>query len=82
MRKLFISLCFSACCSLLAAQTTNPIQEAMANYDYETALMLIDQETPTVPLLYQKGKALGVPMCFMTVLLGWGTSISVSSSAV
>ena len=33
------------------AQTTNPIQEAMANYDYETALMLIDQETPTVPLL-------------------------------
>ena len=47
MRKLFISLCFSACCSLLAAQTTNPIQEAMANYDYETALMLIDQETPT-----------------------------------
>ena len=51
MRKLFISLCFSACCSLLAAQTTNPIQEAMANYDYETALMLIDQETPTVPLL-------------------------------
>ena len=30
----------------------------MANYDYETALMLIDQETPTVPLLYQKGKAL------------------------
>ena len=54
MRKLFISLCFSACCSLLAAQTTNPIQEAMTNYDYETALMLIDQETPTVPLLYQK----------------------------
>ena len=49
MRKLFISLCFSACCSLLAAQTTNPIQEAMANYDYETALMLIDQETPDRP---------------------------------
>ena len=58
MRKLLISLCFSACCSFLAAQTTNPIQEAMANYDYETALMLIDQETPTIPLLYQKGKAL------------------------
>lgn len=56
MRKLFISLCFSACCSLLAAQTTNPIQEAMTNYDYETALMLIDQAPPTVPLLYQKGK--------------------------
>ncbi len=49
MRKLFISLCFSACCSLLAAQTTNPIQEAMANYDYETALMLIDQRNPDRP---------------------------------
>ena len=60
MRKLFISLCFSACCSLLAAQTTNPIQEAMANYDYETALMLIDQETPTVPLLYP-GHTLKLP---------------------
>lgn len=56
MRKLFISLCFSACCSLLAAQTTNPIQEAMTNYDYETALMLIDQ-APDRPLLYQKESA-------------------------
>lgn len=58
MRKLIISLCLSACCSLLAAQNTNPIQEAMANYDYETALSLIEQEIPTVPLLFQKGKAL------------------------
>lgn len=57
MRKLFILL-FSSASSLLMAQNTNPIQEAMANYDYETALTLIDQETPTVPLLYQKGKAL------------------------
>lgn len=57
MRKLFISLCFSTCCSLLAAQTTNPIQEAMANYDYETALMLIDQETPTVPALPKRESA-------------------------
>lgn len=57
MRKLFILLFFSAS-SLLMAQNTNPIQEAMANYDYETALTLIDKETPTVPLLYQKGKAL------------------------
>lgn len=48
MRKLFISLCFSACCSLLAAQTTNPIQEAMANYDYETALMQIGSVTETL----------------------------------
>ena len=58
MRKLFISLCLCACYSLLAAQNTNSIQEAMANYDYETALSLINQEKPTIPLLYQKGKAL------------------------
>ena len=57
MRKLFILLFFSAS-SLLMAQNTNPIQEAMANYDYETALKLMEQETPTVPLLYQKGRAL------------------------
>jgi len=42
----------------LTAQNTNPIQEAMTNYDYETALSLIEQEMPTVPLLLQKGKAL------------------------
>ena len=48
MRKLFILLFFSAS-SLLMAQNTNPIQEAMANYDYETALTLIDKETPTLP---------------------------------
>lgn len=56
MRKLFISLCFSACCSLLAAQTTNPIQEAMTNYDYETALMLIDQAPRPSPYSTKKGK--------------------------
>ena len=43
MRKLFILLFFSAS-SLLMAQNTNPIQEAMANYDYETALTLIDKD--------------------------------------
>lgn len=57
MRILFILLCFSAS-SWLMAQNTNPIQEAMANYDYEKALALINQEEATVPLLYQKGKAL------------------------
>ncbi|WP_455589511.1 tetratricopeptide repeat protein [Bacteroides rodentium] len=59
MRKLFITLCLSICCTLLTAQNTNPIQEAMSNYDYETALKLIEQEAaPSLPLLYQKGKAL------------------------
>ena len=57
MRKLFILLIFQ--CLFIADGTKHqPIQEAMANYDYETALTLIDKETPTVPLLYQKGKAL------------------------
>ena len=57
MRKLIILLFISAS-SLLCAQNTDPIQVAMANYDYETALSLIGRETPTVPLLYLKGKAL------------------------
>lgn len=58
MRKHFIALYLSACCSFVAAQNTNAIQEAMTNYDYETALSLINQEIPTTPLLYQKGRAL------------------------
>lgn len=58
MRRLFISLCLSTCYSLLSAQISNPIQEAMTNYNYEAALLLIEQESPTIPLLYQKGKAL------------------------
>lgn len=58
MRKFYIFLCLCVCCTLLKAQNANAIQEAMADYDYETVLSLIEQETPTVPLLYQKGKAL------------------------
>lgn len=44
--------------TLLMAQHTDRIQEAMANYDYETALSLIATKKPTTPLLLQKGKAL------------------------
>ena len=44
--------------TLLMAQQTDPIQEAMASYDYETALSLIAQKKPATPLLLQKGKAL------------------------
>lgn len=58
MRKLLISFCLSACCTLLAAQNAPSIQEAMANYDYETALTLIGQAPASIPLLYQKGTAL------------------------
>ncbi len=32
-------------------------QEAIADYDYETALILIAKEKTTIPLLLQKGKA-------------------------
>lgn len=42
----------------LFAQHTKSIQEAMSNYDYEKAIMLIDKEQPTAELLFQKGKAL------------------------
>ena len=44
--------------TLLMAQHLDPIQEAMANYDYEAALSLIAAKKPTTPLLLQKGKAL------------------------
>lgn len=44
--------------TLLMAQYLDPIQEAMANYDYEAALSLIAAKKPTTPLLLQKGKAL------------------------
>ena len=56
MRQLLIllSLCLS---SALMAQNAAHIQEAMANYDYETAISLINKEKPTVSLLMQKGKA-------------------------
>lgn len=58
MQKFLLFLCFCACCTLPKAQNANAVQEAMANYDYETALSLIGQEAPALPLLYQKGKAL------------------------
>ena len=43
--------------TLLMAQQTDPIQEAMASYDYETALAHCTKK-PATPLLLQKGKAL------------------------
>ena len=44
-------------CSFAKAQKTNPIQEAIGNYDYETALKLIEKEKTTIPLLFLKGKS-------------------------
>ena len=42
--------------TLLMAQQTDPIQEAMASYDYETALSLIAQKKPATPYCYRKAK--------------------------
>lgn len=57
MKRLLLLL-FLCPAALLMAQQTDRIQDAMANYDYETALSLISQKKPTIPLLLQKGKAL------------------------
>lgn len=56
--KQIIFLLFLYPITFVMAQHTDPIQEAMANYDYETVLSLISEKKPTAPLLLQKGKAL------------------------
>ena len=57
MKQLILFLLLGTC-NTLFAQHTKLIQEAMNNYDYEMAIMLIDKEQPTTELLFQKGKAL------------------------
>ena len=57
MKQLILFLLIGTC-NTLFAQHTKLIQEAMNNYDYEKAIMLIDKEQPTTELLFQKGKAL------------------------
>lgn len=57
MKQLFFLLFITVSLSL-AAQQTNPVQEAMTNYDYETALSLIAQREPTPQLTHQKAQAL------------------------
>ena len=57
MKQLILFLLLGTCNTLIA-QHTKLIQEAMNNYDYEKAIMLIDKEQPTTELLFQKGKAL------------------------
>lgn len=56
MKHLLILLCLFIS-QALTAQVSNPIQKAMASYDYEAAIDLINKEKPTVSLLIQKGKA-------------------------
>lgn len=55
MKQLILFLLLGTC-NTLFAQHTKLIQEAMNNYDYEKAIMLIDKEQPTTELLFQKGK--------------------------
>ena len=40
--------------TLLMAQQTDPIQEAMASYDYETALSLIAQKSRHSPIATER----------------------------
>lgn len=56
MKQLLILLCLFAC-QTVAAQNSDPIQEAMANYDYETAINLINKEKAAPQLLMLKAKA-------------------------
>lgn len=58
MKRYLLAFCWSLLIFPLTAQNNPSLQEAMANYDYEKALVLIEQEQPTIALLYQKGKAL------------------------
>lgn len=55
MKQLFILLFLCISTSLVAQNKL--IQEAMANYDYETVITLIGKEKPTTSLLFLKGKA-------------------------
>ena len=57
MKYLLILLCLGFNVAL-SAQNVTSIQEAMANYDYKTAIRLIDGETASSQLLLQKAKAL------------------------
>lgn len=58
MKRLILLLLFIYTFFSLMAQNTKSIPEAMNNYDYETAIALINKEKPTIPLLFQKAKAL------------------------
>lgn len=57
MKQLILFICLTAG-TLLYAQTPTAVQEAMSNYDYERALMLIEEETPSAQLIFQKALAL------------------------
>lgn len=59
MRNWWICLFWMVWGQYAASQPSLSVQEALANYEYETALQLISRTSSlTLPLLYQKGTAL------------------------
>ena len=69
----------------VSAVLTVQIEKADYQEKVEKSLKTLRQTSSRELFALSKAAAsltLGVPMCFMTVLLGWGTSISASSSAV
>lgn len=58
MKQYLFGLFLLVCPAIWAQQESSSISEAMDNYDYETAIELIDREQPTVNLLFLKSKAL------------------------
>lgn len=56
--KQLLCLFFLASSISLAAQQIDPVREAMANYDYETALSLLSLEKPDPQVTYLKAQAL------------------------
>lgn len=58
MKKHLFWLFLLVCPATWAQQGISTISEAMDNFDYETAIDLINQEEPTVNLLFLKSRAL------------------------
>lgn len=60
MKRIILFFAFLGHILATTAQSpvSNDIREAMNNYDYETALQLMEKTPSSIPLLYLKGKAL------------------------
>lgn len=60
MKRIILIFAFLGHILATTAQSpvSNDIREAMNNYDYETALQLMEKTPSSIPLLYLKGKAL------------------------
>ncbi|NDW13734.1 hypothetical protein D0T50_12660 [Bacteroides sp. 214] len=58
MKQAIALFCILLCAKLSAQNAIQPIQDSMANYEFEKAIMLIEKEQPTEQLLLLKAKAL------------------------